>query len=206
MNPSNEVTERAALIDTDGENRALRSFLLQYTCDRPTTVGAMLAHMNRSGWRGMAPAFALSVRPETHLTKGGAQVWIRHLLSLEATTTAAIPSTSAEARKLVAWVERDGDHWHVYDADSDTGQHISMYQKDTHYVSMFPLFDGPAPADSAAERNAARLLKAATTYAYNYCQDEADLEQMFPFVEGSDQRDEARELFAAIAAMQQRGT
>jgi hypothetical protein len=81
------MTEQEAardLIDTDGENRAVRSFLMQYSCDRAVTVGAMLAHMNLSGWRGTAPEFALQVRPETHLTKAGAQIWIRHLLNMEA--------------------------------------------------------------------------------------------------------------------------
>jgi hypothetical protein len=81
------------LLDEEGENRAVRSFLMQYSCDRAITVGAILAHMNRSGWRGTAPAFALDVRPETHLTKAGAQLWIRHLFSLEcAAPTAGEPS------------------------------------------------------------------------------------------------------------------
>ncbi len=71
------------LMDEEGENQAVRSFLMQYSCDRSITVGAMLAHMNHCGWRDLAPPFALAVRPETHLTKSGAQIWIRHLLSLE---------------------------------------------------------------------------------------------------------------------------
>lgn len=73
------------LVDEDGENQALRDFLMQYSCDRPMTIGAMLAHMNRAGWRGLAPAFALDARPERHLTKSGAQTWIRHLINLENT-------------------------------------------------------------------------------------------------------------------------
>lgn len=93
MTTPNEMTERE-LLDDDGENRALRTFLMQYSCDRATTVGAMLAHMNRSGWRGLAPAFALGVRPEENLTKAGAQLWIRHLLSIEARAT--LPQPSAE--------------------------------------------------------------------------------------------------------------
>lgn len=74
---------RPDLLDEDGENRAVRTFLMQYSCDRAVTVGAMLAHMDSAGWPGMAPAFALEVRPETHLTKAGAQLWLRHLFSLE---------------------------------------------------------------------------------------------------------------------------
>lgn len=56
-------------------------------------------------------------------------------------------------------------------------------------------------ADSAADARTQRLLKAAKAYAYNYCQDEADLDCMFPFIDGGTQKDEARELFAAINAM-----
>lgn len=75
------------LVDEEGENRAVRTFLMQYSCDRSVTVGAMLAHMNMSGWRGTAPDFALNVRPETHLTKAGAQLWLRQLFSLEGGNT-----------------------------------------------------------------------------------------------------------------------
>lgn len=75
------------LVDEEGENRAVRTFLMQYSCDRSGTVGAMLAHMNMSGWRGTAPDFALNVRPETHLTKAGAQIWLRHLFGLEGGNT-----------------------------------------------------------------------------------------------------------------------
>lgn len=71
------------LLDAEGENQAVRSFLMQYSCDRSITIGAMLAHMNRSGWRGTSPAFALHERPETPLTMAGAQIWIRHLFELE---------------------------------------------------------------------------------------------------------------------------
>lgn len=101
MNQSNEAAQRAAaereLLDIDGENLAVRSFLMQYSCDRSITVGAMLAHMNRSGWRGFAPAFALEVRPETHLTKAGAQIWIRHLISLEPAALKAQPAPTEAA-------------------------------------------------------------------------------------------------------------
>ena len=81
---SNE-TERADLMDDDGENRALRSFLMQYGVPS-LTVGAMRKHMDRSGWPlQFCPDFARTGSADSqHLTKGGAQVWIRHLLSMEA--------------------------------------------------------------------------------------------------------------------------
>jgi hypothetical protein len=92
-----DIEQQRELVDElDGENRAVRTFLLQYSCDRSTTVGAMLAHMNRSGWRGLCPAWVLEVRPETHLTKGGAQSWIRHLFGLE---SGAAPSPEGQAEQ-----------------------------------------------------------------------------------------------------------
>jgi len=71
------------LLDEDGENRALRSFLMQYGLPG-LTVGAMRGHMKRSGWGAdYWPFFVSASNRDTHLTKGGAQVWIRHLLAME---------------------------------------------------------------------------------------------------------------------------
>jgi len=77
------------LLDEDGENRALRSFLMQYGLPG-LTVGAMRDHMKRSGWGGEYwPFFVSASNRDTHLTKGGAQVWIRHLLGMEAASRPA---------------------------------------------------------------------------------------------------------------------
>lgn len=90
---TNETTERE-LLDDDGENRALRSFLLQYGAPS-ITVGAMQQHMARSGWGAIyCPPFVANGNPGRHLTKAAAQIWIRHLLSMEA--RAALPPTSGE--------------------------------------------------------------------------------------------------------------
>ncbi len=71
------------LLGEDGENRALRSFLMQYGLPG-LTVGAMRDHMKRSGWGGEYwPFFVSASNRDAHLTKGGAQVWIRHLLAME---------------------------------------------------------------------------------------------------------------------------
>lgn len=71
------------LIDPDdGENRAVRSFLLAYGT-HGLTVGMMRTNMRLSGWDGLWPEW-VNTQPETaHLTKGGAQHWLRHLFSLE---------------------------------------------------------------------------------------------------------------------------
>lgn len=75
---------RSDLLDEDGENRALRSFLMQYGLPG-LTVAAMAQHMRRSGWESEYwPTFARQVdNAGQHLTKAGAQIWIRHLLAME---------------------------------------------------------------------------------------------------------------------------
>jgi hypothetical protein len=75
--------EREDLLDDDGENRAVRSFLMQYSCDRSVSVAAMRRHMQLSGWDGCWPEWANDSDNQGHLTKGGAQDWLRHLFSLE---------------------------------------------------------------------------------------------------------------------------
>lgn len=71
------------MMDTDGENRPLRCFLMQY--GQPSlTVGTMKKHMTMCGYPYW-PSWVNDKAATTHLTKGGAQSWIRHLLSLEHT-------------------------------------------------------------------------------------------------------------------------
>lgn len=75
------------LLDEEGENLAVRSFLMQYSCDRALTIGAMRKHMDMSGWPlQYCPEFArIGDYDSQHLTKAGAQLWIRHLISMEPT-------------------------------------------------------------------------------------------------------------------------
>lgn len=66
------------LLDIDGENRAVRSFLMLYGSN-PTATG-MKAHMIACGY----PFYPDWVeRSPGHLTKGGAQLWLRLLFDLE---------------------------------------------------------------------------------------------------------------------------
>jgi hypothetical protein len=77
------MTDRE-LFDEDGENQAVRSFLMHYSCDRSLTVTQMRKHMKRSGWLPEhCPPFARDSNDGSHLTKAGAQIWIRHLFDLE---------------------------------------------------------------------------------------------------------------------------
>lgn len=71
------------LLDEEGENQAVRDFLMLYQGDPSCNVGAMRQHMRRAGWDRCWPAWAGNVQDRTHLTKSGAQSWLRHLFSLE---------------------------------------------------------------------------------------------------------------------------
>jgi hypothetical protein len=77
--------------DAEGENKAVRSFLMLYG-QRGVTVGGMKRHMGMSGFKSW-PAWVDTEPEGAHLTKAGAQLWIRHLFALEATPPAqpAIP-------------------------------------------------------------------------------------------------------------------
>lgn len=70
------------LLDEDGENRAVRTFLMQWGYPG-LTVGAMRDHMRRSGWDNCWPTWVAASHQQSHLTKAGAQIWLRHLFNLE---------------------------------------------------------------------------------------------------------------------------
>jgi hypothetical protein len=79
----NTPTAQPAVQDADGENKAVRSFLMLY--GQPgLTVGKMKKHMTMSGFKAW-PAWVETEPHGAHLTKAGAQLWIRHLFALEAT-------------------------------------------------------------------------------------------------------------------------
>lgn len=71
------------LIDEDGENRAVRSFLLLYGTSCGVTAGTMARHMTASGFPYWPDWVETTMG--SHLTKGGAQLWLRHLFNLEKT-------------------------------------------------------------------------------------------------------------------------
>lgn len=80
------------LMDDDGENLAVRAFLAKYQSDTCTTQIAMCLHLKASGFDCAWPKWA---EGSQHLTKLGAQSWLRHLFALE--PRPAIPSlTDAE--------------------------------------------------------------------------------------------------------------
>jgi hypothetical protein len=83
----------APVQDAEGENRAVRSFLLLY--GQRGTVGGMKRHMGMSGFKSW-PAWVDTEPEGAHLTKAGAQLWIRHLFALEASQPAQSAPTVQE--------------------------------------------------------------------------------------------------------------
>jgi len=70
-----------SLLDSDGENKAVRCFLMLYG-SKGLTVGKMRQHMTRCGYP-LWPDVVADTHEDAHLTKAEAQTWIRHLLALE---------------------------------------------------------------------------------------------------------------------------
>lgn len=71
------------LMDEDGENRAVRGFLLLYGTSCGVTVGAMRTHLRLYGFDGAWPVWVRDAHENEHLNKSSAQAWLRHLFSLE---------------------------------------------------------------------------------------------------------------------------
>jgi len=69
------------LLDDEGENQAVRSFLLMYGCCRSPSTKEMREHLRLAGFDGCWPDWAAT--DDHHLTKAGAQLWLRHLFALE---------------------------------------------------------------------------------------------------------------------------
>jgi hypothetical protein len=73
--------ERRELMDSDGENRAVRAFLMLYGSTASPSIEGMRDHMEFSGFNGCWPEWAAT--QYGFLTKGGAQDWLRYLFGLE---------------------------------------------------------------------------------------------------------------------------
>lgn len=69
------------LLNKNGENQAVRMFLMHYGgCDSPTAK-SMREHLRLAGFDGCWPDWAK--QQDEHLTTSGAQDWLRHLFALE---------------------------------------------------------------------------------------------------------------------------
>ena len=67
----------------DGENLAIRWFLAMYGGQNAVTVKQMKAHLEACGFDGCWPAWCNESAAQGHLTKCGAQDWLRYLFGLE---------------------------------------------------------------------------------------------------------------------------
>lgn len=81
------------LIDEDGENRAVRTFLQLYGGLNSPTVGQMRDHLEASGFEYCWPTWVDSCFHTQHLTKGAAQSWLRHLFGLEVAESTEVPQS-----------------------------------------------------------------------------------------------------------------
>ena len=132
------------LLDDDGENRAVRTFLMLYGGADSVTVAQMGQHMNRSGWPSEYwPDFARQVdNAAKHLTKAGAQIWIRHLFDME-------PARAAQATaEPVVCGACHGSGWVVRDEGIGTDQECFSCGGSGVYDDAAP--DRAPSADSAA--------------------------------------------------------
>jgi hypothetical protein len=98
------MADRDELIDTDGENLAVRWFLAAYG-GGVNTIHRMAIHMQQCGFGWTHPDWVIPHTPGETLTKGGAQSWLRHLFSLEAVPVAgngeAVAQMSGDGAKDV---------------------------------------------------------------------------------------------------------
>lgn len=90
------------LLDEDGENQAVRTFLMLYGTE--LTVARLREDMELAGWP-QAPGWTKEPEAQGHLTKEGAQDWLRHLFALEASPLAAAPVGKATEARISAVME-----------------------------------------------------------------------------------------------------
>jgi len=75
-----KIETNDVLVREDGENQAVRMFLMAYGTGNHN-IETIKSHLKNSGFDGYWPDW---VNTETgHLTKAGAQLWLRHLFSME---------------------------------------------------------------------------------------------------------------------------
>lgn len=91
----------------DGENRAVRDFLLLYAQGPTYTVGQMKELMDDLGWDDFFPKVWPTLQLTTTITKEVAQIWIRYLFS-------------REEGKQVAWMIKTGHGTHFSETKPDS--------------------------------------------------------------------------------------
>lgn len=92
------------LIDDEGENQAVRIFLALYGGACGVTAEQMRKHLKMAGFDGAWPEWASAYNG--HLTKAGAQLWIRHLFALEQPAQLKPPAVE-EVEQILAQLLRN---------------------------------------------------------------------------------------------------
>lgn len=80
----------------EGENMAVRMFLLLYKGQQNVTGRQMQDHLKRSGFPYW-PAWVETEAGSTEITKAGAQLWLRHLFNMELTLIDLLPVAEIRA-------------------------------------------------------------------------------------------------------------
>lgn len=151
-----------AILDDDGENRAVRAFLGLYGTSSPTAT-QMRLHLKLSGYP-FAPDWV--DRSPGHLTKGGAQLWLRMLFDLEkpvaptvAVTVAELELQAEQQAGPVGWVTMwpsigGGGRKAIY---SDGPEKPSYGPELDARLTIFPVYVHPAPSQERDKVDAERL-------------------------------------------------
>lgn len=118
---------RTDLLDTDGENQAVRCFLLLYGgAYGGCTVLQMRSHLKSTGWDACWPAWVEKEHHESHLTKGGAQDWLRHLFALEEKTPIAwMCPNDPDVASAFKWAKENVDYSNL--TCTCGGKHVPVY-------------------------------------------------------------------------------
>jgi hypothetical protein len=176
------------LMDDDGENRAVRCFLMQYGVPGLTT-GAMRKHMERCGFSHW-PEWVTEQDGE-HLTKGGAQHWLRHLFALEAAERLCAPSASAPLPKIEV---------ELPDGDTRTARVVFVSKTEKGYSACIVV---STPSASAAvpeglKDACAPFLKDGETPAECIARNRKDAEAVFLYYDDAQRWRAVRELLGEI--------
>lgn len=141
---------RNILMD-DGENQAVRTFLQLYGCTNSPTVEQMKEHLDSSGFDGCWPAWVNDPDNAGHLTKGGAQDWIRHLFSLEPQQAQTAPVVPEGLRlPLPEPLHSIGKKWIAYaQEDGDNNDIAFAIWSALHELSAAPSAPAPEPSEDA---------------------------------------------------------
>jgi hypothetical protein len=114
------------LLDKDGENLAVRTFLQLYGATSSVTTGDMCRHLSATGFDGFWPEWVADAHDRTHLTKGGAQDWLRFLFALE-----------PDKREPIGYLDR----FNVF------------YEQPHRDLRMRPIFDRPESQPAQEQEN-----------------------------------------------------